>query len=83
MNILRFPGVAVPDLHPALFDHGLDDLGTKAHGWASQIEQLVDDRVIWEGQFSAEFRLFVHAKFAGGKAWKKNLSTVQKRIGIG
>lgn len=78
--LLHLPGIVVPDRHPALFEHGSEDLGSRAHRWAPMIEELVDDRVIWATEFTDEYRLFIHAKFWGGKKWKKALRKLDERL---
>lgn len=78
--LLKTPMIGVPDLHPALFEYGLYDLGSKAHRWAPMIEELVDDRVIWASEFDAEWVLLNHAKISTDKRWKKNVSRLDKRV---
>lgn len=72
--------VVVPDQHPALFEHGIEGLGSMLHRWAPMIEELVDDRVIWAYEFSAEHHLVFHAVTTPSKKWKKGRRKVEDRI---
>jgi hypothetical protein len=79
VNILMPGNIVFPDQHPALFPHGLLEFGERSHRWARDIEMLIDDRVIFAYEFTAQQTLFIHAVTSDDKAWRKNITKMVKR----